>query len=168
MVLIFLAFKCLWSGIFGPSMKVSLQIHPRFSGPTGFGNGGYLAGILASYLADCVQVRIEKPIPLLQSMHIDLESKSAVLANGETIVARASIVDQSSYSIYLEKGIPQSISYEEATKSSHHGKNERCQARAANSPRHWWHQEHPVVDVCSTNTKTVFSSVAQQGEQQQV
>ena len=48
------------------------------------------------------------------------------------------------------------------------GKNERCQARAANSPRHWWHQEHPVVDVCSTNTKTVFSSVAQQGEQQQV
>lgn len=45
-------------------LLASVTIAPRFCGPPGSGNGGYVAGVLAGFLAGPAEVRLLKPPPL--------------------------------------------------------------------------------------------------------
>ena len=42
----------------------TLSIAPRFCGPPGCANGGYLAGLLARHAGGVVSVRLERPVPV--------------------------------------------------------------------------------------------------------
>lgn len=72
----------------------AIEIAPRFRGPPTSGNGGYVAGRLAAYLAaEEVRVRLERPPPLERRLVVAEGAEGVVLRDGEHVVARARAVD---------------------------------------------------------------------------
>jgi len=73
-----------------------LRIEPRFCGPPGTANGGYVAGLLAARLphAACVTVRLNAAVPLGTPLHVAPDEHGAdrdavVLLHGSERVAQA-------------------------------------------------------------------------------
>lgn len=67
----------------------TLTIPARFNGPTGKGNGGYSAGLLAAELAGPAVVSLRSPVPLDTPLDL-VPADGAVRAfDGETLVAEA-------------------------------------------------------------------------------
>jgi hypothetical protein len=70
-------------------------VDPRFCGPPRSGNGGYVAGRLATYVATTaeppdVEVTLRSPPPLRVRLEVsDAGTGGVVLRNGETLVAEA-------------------------------------------------------------------------------
>lgn len=56
-------------------MTEQIIIHRRFNGPPNSGHGGYVSGIMASYIAPCAEVTLRAPPPLNRPLAIErLES----------------------------------------------------------------------------------------------
>lgn len=70
-------------------MSSTIVIDPRFHGPAGSGNGGYVAGLLAGHLGGPARVRLSAPPPLATALAVDVDAERARLFDGVTLVATA-------------------------------------------------------------------------------
>jgi hypothetical protein len=67
-----------------------LRIETRFCGPPGMGNGGYVAGRLAAYVAGAAEVTLRRPIPLGRGLALDRREEGVVLLrDGDETLAEA-------------------------------------------------------------------------------
>jgi hypothetical protein len=69
----------------------TLAIPPRFCGPPGTGNGGYVAGRLAGHVGPVgpVEVTLLRPVPLDAPLRVSREAADWTLADAAGCVARA-------------------------------------------------------------------------------
>ncbi len=68
----------------------TIEIAERFCGPPGMGNGGYVAGKLATALkADVAEVTIRAAVPLSRPLLIDGDDHGARLLDGSDVIAEA-------------------------------------------------------------------------------
>ena len=68
----------------------SLVIAPRFCGPPGTGNGGYVCGRIAAYADGPVTVTLRQPPPLATPMAVERAGDSSVCVYlGRTLIAEA-------------------------------------------------------------------------------
>jgi hypothetical protein len=72
-----------------PGMTESLVIPPRFCGPAGSGNGGYVCGRIAAYLDGPVTVTLRRPPPLATPMAVERDGGSVRIQHGGTLIAEA-------------------------------------------------------------------------------
>ena len=73
-------------------MTNSLAIPPRFCGPPGTGNGGYVCGRIAAYLDGPVTVTLRRPPPLDTPMAVERVGEGSVrIHHGRTLIAEATI-----------------------------------------------------------------------------
>ena len=71
-------------------MTDSLVIAPRFCGPPGSGNGGYVCGRIAAYVDGPVTVTLRRPPPLATPMSVGRDDESSVrIHHGRTLIAEA-------------------------------------------------------------------------------
>ena len=69
----------------------TMVIDSRFSGPPGFGNGGYVAGVLARAVGSEATVTLRAPIPLDIPLELTSESDGAHSADGAPGARRAEL-----------------------------------------------------------------------------
>jgi hypothetical protein len=68
----------------------SLVIPPRFCGPPGIGNGGYVCGRIAAYVDGPVTVTLRRPTPLATPMTVEHDGGGSVrVHHGPTLIAEA-------------------------------------------------------------------------------
>lgn len=110
----------------------SIRIANRFQGPSGSGNGGYVAGLLARELggSNCV-VTLRRRTPLDHDMRITIEGGEAALMDGNDLVASAARAP-----LVLDVPPPPTMAEAEAASARFSG-----------------YHKHPVPDcfVCGTN-----------------
>jgi hypothetical protein len=72
-------------------MKLSeIRIAAGYCGPPGAANGGYVAGVLASFMADGAAVRLQAPVPLEVPLSIHAGTDGGVeLRHAATLIATA-------------------------------------------------------------------------------
>src|SRR5215831_11809169 len=71
-------------------MPKPLRVEPRFCGPPGIANGGYLAGLLAGDMASPVEVSLRAPAPLDEPLEIRIQPDGArTLERAGSELARA-------------------------------------------------------------------------------
>jgi hypothetical protein len=71
-------------------MTESIVIAPRFCGPPGSGNGGYVCGRLAAYLDGPVTVTLRRPPPLGTPLAVERDGQGSVrIHHGHTLIAEA-------------------------------------------------------------------------------
>ncbi len=71
-------------------MTESLVIPPRFSGPPGSGNGGYVCGRIAALVDGPVTVTLRQPPPLATPMAVERSGDRSVrIHHGRTLIAEA-------------------------------------------------------------------------------
>ncbi|HEX7106377.1 MAG TPA: hypothetical protein VF218_10455 [Acidothermaceae bacterium] len=112
-------------------MTRGFVVQPRFCGPPRSGNGGYVAGRLASFVdADVVEVTLRSPPPLGSRLEVSDAEPIVELHAGEILVAQAK-------GSTLEGAPPESVSYSVA---------------AAAAQRYAGRREHPFPTcfVCGT------------------
>src|SRR5215831_9200837 len=74
----------------GTRMADCLVIPPRFCGPPGSGNGGYVCGRIAGYVNGPVTVTLRRPPPLATPMAVERDGAGAVrIRHGSTLIAEA-------------------------------------------------------------------------------
>jgi hypothetical protein len=78
----------------GAAQDDEVRIDPRFCGPPGSGNGGYVAGRLAGFLGPVVRVRLHRPPPLETPLAVRADSGAVRLFDGERPIAEAWNADQ--------------------------------------------------------------------------
>jgi hypothetical protein len=72
----------------------TVTIDARYRGPPGSGNGGYVAGMLAGFLAGPAEVRLARPPPLDRPLDVRmLDDDSLELLDGEVTLASARWAD---------------------------------------------------------------------------
>ena len=88
-----------------------ITIDRRFRGPPDSGNGGYVAGYLASYLDGPAEVTLRMPPPLDTPLQVSqLQAEELELRNGEQLVAHA---------VKTELDLqPPIVSYEDAVRAA--------------------------------------------------
>jgi hypothetical protein len=70
-----------------------LVIAPRYCGPPGTGNGGYVSGLIAGYLGGPAEVTLWRPPPLGTPLAVERAGDQAVrVLDGRTLVAEATSV----------------------------------------------------------------------------
>lgn len=70
-------------------MNKNIFINRRFCGPPDSGNGGYVCGLVASWLEGTVEVRLHKPPPLERPLDIELTQDNRVLLkDGDALIAQ--------------------------------------------------------------------------------
>jgi hypothetical protein len=68
----------------------SLSIPKRFNGPLDSGNGGYCAGVVASFVDGPVEVSLRSPVPLETQLEVVADQDGSVrMVDGETLIAEA-------------------------------------------------------------------------------
>ena len=83
-------------------------IDPRYCGPPGMGNGGYVAGKLAAFIDGPVEVMLRQPTPLGTNLDICENGEDGLqLKHGETVIAEA-------HPFPFELEVPEPPSFEEA------------------------------------------------------
>jgi hypothetical protein len=70
-------------------MIENLTIARRFNGPPNSGNGGYVAGLFARCIAQPVNVRLQKPIPLETPLSVRVQGERWEAIDGDEIIAVA-------------------------------------------------------------------------------
>ncbi len=69
---------------------MEVTVTSRFCGPPRMGHGGYVAGLFAERITDCVQVTLRKPTPLDTPLELqDREAGKLALLHGEMLIAEA-------------------------------------------------------------------------------
>jgi hypothetical protein len=72
----------------------TLTIDPTYCGPPTSGNGGYVAGVLASFLAGPAEVRLHSPPPLATPLDVCTSDDDGVeLRRGDEVIASARYAD---------------------------------------------------------------------------
>ena len=66
-----------------------LEIAPRYCGPPGSGNGGYVAGLLAGFSAEPMEVRLRVPPPLSVPLAVVARGEGFELTRGDSVIATA-------------------------------------------------------------------------------
>src|SRR5215467_13073910 len=73
-------------------MTDSLVIPPRFCGPPGSGNGGYVCGRIAGYVNGPVTVTLRRPPPLATPMAVERDGEASLrIHRGSTLIAEATV-----------------------------------------------------------------------------
>jgi hypothetical protein len=70
-------------------MTEQVVIARRFRGPQSSGNGGYAAGLLASFLDGPAEVTLRLPPPLERELAVERRGEATLLLDGEAVVAEA-------------------------------------------------------------------------------
>jgi len=70
-------------------MSSSVRIDRRFRGPADSANGGYAAGLLASFVGGAAEVTLRLPPPLERELTVERRGGVTVLLDGEDVVAEA-------------------------------------------------------------------------------
>ncbi len=87
------------------------MIDPRFNGPPGTGNGGYVCGRVAAWIDGPAQVRLHVPVPLGRALDVSLDPPRVLVRDGPTTVATGS-------PCALELEVPTAPTLEEARRAS--------------------------------------------------
>ena len=85
-------------------------VDPRFSGPPGSGNGGYVAGLAASYVGGVAEVTLRLPPPLGTELAVGRDGDGVRLTDDGRVVVEAVPAD-------LELDLPAPVGFEEATEA---------------------------------------------------
>ncbi len=65
-----------------------VQMNPRFCGPPGMANGGYVAGRLAQQLGPGpAEITLRSPIPLDRTLTVEASGTNVRLMDGDTVLA---------------------------------------------------------------------------------
>jgi hypothetical protein len=108
-------------------MTGSLVIAPRYCGPPGSGNGGYVCGRTAGYLDGPAEVTLRQPPPLERPLAIERDDQRSVrVLDGDALIAEATIL---AGGLHLQ--LPDPVSVEQA------------QAAGARSPLRLRPELHP-------------------------
>ena len=76
--------------IAGAGLTDSLVVSPRFCGPPGSGNGGYVCGRIAAYVNVPAVVTLRRPPPLATPMAVERDEDGSVrIHDGGTLIAEA-------------------------------------------------------------------------------
>ena len=75
-------------------MRTTVEVAERFQGPPGTGNGGYVSGMLASYLPESIAARgveatLRAPTPLDVSLEVASEASRIAAYSGEVLIGEA-------------------------------------------------------------------------------
>jgi hypothetical protein len=68
------------------TVALPLFVSPRFCGPPGMGNGGYVCGLVAEAIKGPAQVRLRLPTPLDTPLRLASDGASARLFEGELLL----------------------------------------------------------------------------------
>ena len=81
----------LWGALFEMNTTSNeFTIDPRFCGPPDMGNGGYVAGRLASFVGGAAKVTLRRPVPLGRPLKVErIDDATALLKHDETMIAEA-------------------------------------------------------------------------------
>jgi hypothetical protein len=102
-------------------MTESLIIAPRFCGPPGTGNGGYVCGRIAAHLGGPAEITLRRPPPLATAMTAEPAGEGSVrVLHGDTLVAEGTCLPDG-----LAMELPGPISVLEARAAG-----TRCRLRA--------------------------------------
>jgi len=94
-------------------MTSTLRVEPRFCGPPGTGNGGYVAGRVASVLEGAVEVTLRAPTPLDCDLSLTRTEQGASLHSPEgVLLAEATSLTS------LEVPLPPPLSFARAQQAS--------------------------------------------------
>jgi hypothetical protein len=64
-----------------------LVIAPRFCGPPGIGNGGYVSGMVAAYLDGAAEITLRRPAPLGSPLAVARGEAGVRVLDGDTLIA---------------------------------------------------------------------------------
>ena len=68
----------------------TINVAPRYCGPAGSGNGGYVAGLVGGFAPETVEVRLRAPVPLAAPLAVAAgEDGARELRDGERLIATA-------------------------------------------------------------------------------
>jgi hypothetical protein len=68
----------------------ALTIAERYCGPAGSGHGGYVAGLLAAFASEPVNVSIRRPVPLASALDVSGDASGRLeLRSGAVLIAEA-------------------------------------------------------------------------------
>ncbi len=116
----------------------AITINPRFCGPPHSGNGGYVAGLLASFAAAdggrAVEVTLRSPPPTGVRLDVTDDADGLLLSNGETLLAQVRHAP-------IRRDPPPAVTFDEAVDAG---------------PRYAGLRAHPFPTcfVCGTERKT--------------
>jgi hypothetical protein len=69
-------------------MTEQITIDRRFNGPPNSGHGGYVCGLIATYIGNCAEITLHAPPPLVQSLTVEqLEDGKVRLSDAEVTIA---------------------------------------------------------------------------------
>ena len=74
-------------------MTQHVVIDRRYRGPAESGNGGYVAGLVASFLDGPAEVTLRLPPPLERELAVEREGARVVLRDGDAVVAEGAAAD---------------------------------------------------------------------------
>ena len=75
---------------FSPLMTThTITIAPRFNGPPGSGNGGYVCGLMASHMAGASEASLRAPPPLDAPLQIVRVDERVELRDGDALIGEA-------------------------------------------------------------------------------
>lgn len=108
-------------------MPDTVSISRRFNGPLDSGQGGYSAGIVASFVDGPAEVSLRRPVPLERPLEVARDADGSVqLLDGEELVAEGGSADLAGLDVPAPVSLPEA---REATKrymGSHDGQFSRC------------------------------------------
>jgi len=90
---------------------MDVTIDPRFNGPPDSGHGGYVAGVVASFLDGPASVRLHRPPPLGRRLEARRSGAGVTLLDGETVIAVGAPAD-------VAVVVPDAVSFPEAEAAS--------------------------------------------------
>ncbi|MDZ4828362.1 MAG: hypothetical protein SGJ13_18125 [Actinomycetota bacterium] len=92
-------------------MHDSVRIPHRFHGPPDSGNGGFSAGLLASYVDGPAEVTLRRPPPLDRALTVEDRGDSVVLLDGQDLIAEA-------VPATVDLDVPAAVDLETATRAA--------------------------------------------------
>ncbi|MCH8112092.1 MAG: hypothetical protein IH905_09100 [Proteobacteria bacterium] len=77
-------------------MTEQMVVEPRFCGPDGIGNGGYVCGRVAAFIGGAAEVTLRKPAPLGEPLSVARpgDGRVSILHGGELIAEAAAAPDE--------------------------------------------------------------------------
>ena len=79
--------------MFGKLGAMDVTIDPRFNGPPESGHGGYVAGVVASFLDGPARVRLHRPPPLGRRLYVRRSGREVTFVDGDALVAAGAPTD---------------------------------------------------------------------------
>ncbi|MGD8264514.1 MAG: hypothetical protein PVJ22_19275, partial [Desulfobacterales bacterium] len=111
-------------------MSENVIINKQFTGPPGYGQGGYICGMVAELVGGAAEVTLRQPAPLEKPLQVQrFDEGDVAISDGDTLIAKGSPVT-------FDIDVPSPVSFSEAE---------------AASKSYWGIKQHPVPScfVCS-------------------